>query len=101
MRKILDFYKARFVIILFLTVVVLTCLAWHNRFIWDDPFISFRYAYNLVHGNGLVWNVGERVEGYTNFLWTLLMCIPLYLGYGPVTFSGSSDFLVHKKQFLY
>lgn len=87
MRKILDFYKVRFVIILFLTVVVLTSLAWHNRFIWDDPFISFRYAYNLVHGNGLVWNVGERVEGYTNFLWTLLMCIPLYLGYGPVTFS--------------
>ncbi len=39
----------------------------------DDAFISFRYARNLAEGHGLVFNVGERVEGYTNFLWTLLM----------------------------
>lgn len=42
----------------------------------DDAFISFRYARNLATGAGLVWNVGERVEGYTNFLWTLLLAIP-------------------------
>jgi len=34
----------------------------------DDAFISFRYAHNLVQGHGLVFNPGERVEGYTNFL---------------------------------
>ncbi len=39
----------------------------------DDAFISFRYAENLIHGQGLVYNPGERVEGYTNFLWVLLM----------------------------
>ena len=39
----------------------------------DDAFISFRYARNLVDGNGLVFNVGERVEGYTNFLWVMLV----------------------------
>ncbi|MGH7787875.1 MAG: hypothetical protein ACRERC_13455 [Candidatus Binatia bacterium] len=39
----------------------------------DDMMVSMRYARNLVEGNGLVWNVGERVEGYTNFLWTLVM----------------------------
>ncbi|MCL2825764.1 MAG: hypothetical protein FWD57_17365, partial [Polyangiaceae bacterium] len=39
----------------------------------DDAFISFRYARNLVMGHGLVFNPGERVEGYTNFLWTMLM----------------------------
>lgn len=38
----------------------------------DDAFISFRYARNLAEGRGLVWNPGERVEGYTNFLWTLI-----------------------------
>ncbi len=32
--------------------------------------ILMRYAYNLAHGNGLVWNPGERVEGITNPLWT-------------------------------
>ena len=39
----------------------------------DDMMISLRYARNLAEGHGLVWNVGERVEGYTNFLWTLGM----------------------------
>ncbi len=42
-------------------------------FLTDDAFISFRYARHLVDGLGLVWNPGERVEGYTNFLWTLIM----------------------------
>ncbi len=39
----------------------------------DDAYISFRYAANLLDGHGLVFNPGERVEGYTNFLWTMLM----------------------------
>ena len=42
-----------------------------RRFLLDDAFISFRYARNLLEGNGLVWNPGERVEGYSNFLWVL------------------------------
>lgn len=39
----------------------------------DDAFISYRYAENLVRGHGLVFNPGERVEGYTNFLWVILV----------------------------
>ena len=39
----------------------------------DDMMISMRYARNLAEGSGLVWNPGERVEGYTNFLWTVVM----------------------------
>jgi hypothetical protein len=35
--------------------------------------ISMRYARNLAEGAGPVWNVGERVEGYTNFGWMLVM----------------------------
>jgi len=46
---------------------------------FDDAFISFRYAENLARGNGLVFNVGERVEGYSNFLWTVLLAIPAWL----------------------
>ena len=38
-------------------------------FICDDTFISARYADRLVHGQGLTWNNGEWVEGYTNLLW--------------------------------
>jgi hypothetical protein len=48
----------------------------------DDAFISFRYSENLAAGQGLVFNSGERVEGYTNFLWTVLMAVPAWLGAG-------------------
>ena len=39
----------------------------------DDTFISLRYARHWAEGLGPVFNVGERVEGYTNFLWTALL----------------------------
>ncbi len=39
----------------------------------DDAYISYRYARNLARGWGLVYNHGERVEGYTNFLWTVML----------------------------
>jgi len=43
--------------------------------LFDDAMISMRYAWNLAHGEGLVWNPGERVEGITNLLWTLYMTV--------------------------
>jgi arabinofuranosyltransferase len=54
--------------------------AWRLRWISDDAFISFRYARNLVEGNGLVFNAGEKVEGFTNLLWTLWCSVGLRLG---------------------
>ncbi len=44
-------------------------------FLFDDSMISMRYAWNLAHGQGLVWNAGERVEGITNLLMTLYMTV--------------------------
>jgi arabinofuranosyltransferase len=41
--------------------------------LFDDAMISMRYAWNFSHGFGLVWNPGERVEGYTNLLMVLVM----------------------------
>ena len=52
----------------------LALLAWLSSVAWfltDDAFISFRYTRNLLDGHGLVFNPGEYVEGYTNFLWIL------------------------------
>src|SRR3990172_3461576 len=43
--------------------------------LFDDAMVSMRYAWNLAHGNGLVWNIGEHVEGYTNLLQTLVMSV--------------------------
>ena len=45
----------------------------HFNFTQDDAYITFRYAANYLDGHGLVYNIGERVEGYTNFLWTIFM----------------------------
>ena len=43
--------------------------------LFDDAMISMRYAYNLAHGLGLVWNAGEYVEGFTNPLWVGYMAL--------------------------
>ena len=43
------------------------------EFVKDDAYISFRYAHNFVKGKGLVFNPGDRLEGFTNFLWTMIM----------------------------
>ncbi len=45
----------------------------------DDPYITFRYAANLLAGHGPVFNIGERVEGYTSPLHLLLSAILLLI----------------------
>ncbi len=55
--------------------------AWTPRAPLDDAFISFRYARNLLAGQGLVFNPGERVEAITNLLWTLLLAAGLLTGF--------------------
>ncbi|MDP9238735.1 MAG: hypothetical protein M3P30_15285 [Chloroflexota bacterium] len=39
----------------------------------DDAYITLRYARNLADGVGPVWNPGQHVEGYTNFLWMVVL----------------------------
>lgn len=52
-------------------------------FICDDAYISFRYAHNLAYHNELTFNLGEHVEGYTNFLWTVILGLLLKAGLRP------------------
>jgi len=69
-----------------IVIVAVMLLAIANSFVTDDAFISFRYARNLVESHELAWNpgTGERIEGYTNFLWTLLMAAAIAAGVDPV-----------------
>jgi hypothetical protein len=60
--------------------IVAVAWAWHLRWLSDDAFISFRYSRNWARGDGLVFNAGERVEGYTNFLWTALLALAALVG---------------------
>ena len=46
----------------------------------DDAYIVLRYVQNFLGGHGLVWNPGERVEGYSTFLWVLFISLLGYFG---------------------
>src|ERR1051325_6433962 len=54
-----------------------------GRWRCEDGCISVWFADDLVHGLGLVYNAGERVEGYSNFLWTMGIALGMRLGVGP------------------
>ena len=51
--------------------------------IWvsDDVYITFRYVDNFIQGNGIVYNEGERVEGYTHFMWFVLLAVFRFMGF--------------------
>jgi hypothetical protein len=53
----------------------------------DDMFIFFRYAENLAAGDGLVYNLGERVEGFSSVTWVMLVTLGEWLGVNLVTWS--------------
>ncbi len=63
-------FSSPFVIFAFLVLAVVTIrVAWFN----DDSYITFRTVDNFVNGNGLTWNLAERVQTYTHPLWMLLV----------------------------
>jgi hypothetical protein len=74
---------------LLLVAALLFYLLWNSLYfapyVVDDAFISFRYARMLLAGEGLVFNVGERVEGFSNFLWVMIEAAILALGLPIVT----------------
>ena len=49
-------------------------------FLNDDAYISMRYAHHWAHHGEIVYNLGERVEGYTNFLWVAILAGVIKLG---------------------
>jgi hypothetical protein len=61
-----------------------------RRWWWleDDAMVSMRYGARLAAGKGLTWTGSERVEGYSNLLWTLGMAAIHALGAGKATASA-------------
>ncbi|MDP7112747.1 MAG: hypothetical protein QGH45_12325, partial [Myxococcota bacterium] len=67
---------------------ILLATMWsYKGYIKDDAFISYRFARNLAAGHGPVFNIGERVEGYTNFLWIVLTAPAFWFDADPVLWS--------------
>jgi len=71
MIKLLNKFLLPLLLILLATFFLLHLV--NLNFIQDDAFIYLRYVKNYWSGNGLVFNKGEFVEGYTSFLWLLLL----------------------------
>ena len=80
----------------FLVPLILTLLS--RAFFWiklplasEDAYITFRYARNLAEGHGAVYNLGERVMGYTSPLWTKWNALGILLTHDPVMWSRVSS----------
>jgi hypothetical protein len=57
------------------------CFCLLQPFFIEDSAISFAYARNLIEGHGLVpFAGGERVEGFSNPLWTFLIAALYAIG---------------------
>ncbi len=63
-------------IFLFLTLIVVFL-----RILWisDDSEISMRFILNFVSGNGLLYNIGERIQGFTHPLWLLILSLGYFI----------------------
>lgn len=64
-----------FPLIALIALALLLRMIWiaYTDFIYEDAFITFRYAGQIAEGNGFVYNPGERVYGTTTPLLTLLL----------------------------
>jgi len=59
------------IILIIASIILFATRSWTG----EDAFIFFRYVDNLVNGNGLVFNFGERVEGFTSPLWIFVLSL--------------------------
>lgn len=62
-------------------VLVVHSLAYN--FVTDDAYISFVFSRNLAEHGQLAFNLGQPVEGYTNFLWTFVLGLAMVAGIPP------------------
>ena len=63
------------IVLFVLAVVGLVAGWWTYWFLCDDAYIAFRYVSNSVLGHGYVWNAPpfRPVEGYSSFLWVVML----------------------------
>ncbi len=60
-----------------ITAIILLQIRTIGDFQLDDTYITFSFSKNIADGNGPVYSHGVRVEGYSNFLWMVLLSIPI------------------------
>src|SRR5262245_16062136 len=63
------------VVVCLVPVLFLTAVAYRRRWVAEDAFIDLRVVQHLLAGHGPVFNLGERVEAYTNPLWIGILAL--------------------------
>ncbi len=78
--------------LLAIPILMLLLIYWptHHFFTnqYDDSYITYRYAINLAEGNGLVFNVGERTDSASSFLYTIVLSVFWFFGFKNLEFVG-------------
>ncbi len=83
MRAVQLFKSNSFLLVALFFIPMALC---YHQYKIDDAYISFTYSKNLISGNGLTYN-GMVVEGYSNFLWTVLIAPLIWMGFDPFVVS--------------
>ena len=83
----LRFSRLRLLALLFCIGWVSAIAWWHRGVVMDDPWITFRYAQNLLAGKGLVFNAGEPIEGYSNLSWVFASAAAIFARIEPLSFA--------------
>lgn len=66
-------FRLKLIIVFALTAALIPLLyILYTGHIWEDFFITFKFSRNLAEGNGLVYEPGIRVHGFTSPLGVLL-----------------------------
>ncbi|HEU0032391.1 MAG TPA: hypothetical protein VFQ53_17285 [Kofleriaceae bacterium] len=66
-----------------IAAIVLVVHSLQYNFVTDDAYISFVFSRNFAEHGELTFNLGQPVEGYTNFSWTLLLGLLMVVGVPP------------------
>ena len=64
-------FKKEWVIVALTSLYLL--IVFIGAWLSDDSYVTFRTIDNFIHGYGLTWNIGERVQAYTHPLWMFLL----------------------------
>jgi hypothetical protein len=84
----------RHIMIVSPALAVYAFLAHRLNFVQDDAYITYRYVANFLNGDGLVYNIGERIEGFTNFGWTIFLIFGEVLGISQIGLSQVAGFVL-------
>lgn len=78
-RKVLNYLIGLFFVVAY--IVELFFIFQLNPYACEDAYITYRYSANMAQGYGPVFNPGDRVEGYSNFIWMAGLSIAHALGF--------------------